>query len=150
MNALNPLTLYPVGAVYCTEEGVYLQIDEPYRPALHGLEHFSHVIVLWWAHFHDNDRSRTMLQTRPPYASGRAMGVFATRAEYRPNPIAITTCRLLEVIEESGVVRLAEIDALDGSPVLDLKAYFPVCDRVREARIPAWLSDWPEWLPEEG
>jgi tRNA (Thr-GGU) A37 N-methylase len=45
---------------------------------------------------------------------------------------------------------VADIDAYDGTPVIDLKAYFPVCDRVKEARIPAWLVDWPEWMPEEG
>ena len=32
----------------------------------------------------------------------------------------------------------------------DLKAYFPVCDRVKESHIPEWLSDWPEWMPETG
>lgn len=62
----------------------------------------------------------------------------------------MTTCKLLGVDEEAGLLKLAEIDAFDGTPVVDVKAYFPVCDRVQEARIPAWLSDWPEWMPEEG
>jgi len=47
-------------------------------------------------------------------------------------------------------VRLRNIDALDGSPVLDLKAYFPVVDRVQDAHIPGYLTGWPEWLPESG
>jgi len=42
------------------------------------------------------------------------------------------------------------IDALDGTPVIDLKAYFPVSDRVKDARLPDWLVGWPEWFPEEG
>jgi tRNA (Thr-GGU) A37 N-methylase len=78
------------------------------------------------------------------------MGVFATRAEYRPNPIAMTICKLLEVKEAEGVVEIGDIDAIDGSPVLDLKSYYPVCDRVQEVHIPEWLSDWPDWMPEDG
>ena len=45
---------------------------------------------------------------------------------------------------------IANIDAYDGTPIVDLKAYFPVCDRVQEVRIPAWLGDWPDWMPDEG
>ena len=153
MNEINGKTLFslqPIGRIRRSEEGVLVEIDLPYRPALCNLGFFSHVMVFWWAHLHDNDQSRTMLQTEPPYAQGHVMGVFATRAEYRPNPIAMTTCKLLAVDEEAGVLQVADIDALDGSPVIDLKAYFPVCDRVREAHIPEWLSDWPDWMPEEG
>ena len=65
-------------------------------------------------------------------------------------PIAMTTCRLLSLDEANGVVQVASIDAFDATPVLDLKAYFPVCDRVQEVPIPEWLSDWPDWMPEEG
>jgi tRNA-Thr(GGU) m(6)t(6)A37 methyltransferase TsaA len=139
-----------VGYVRRSAEGINLEILEQFRPALANLSHFSHVIVLWWADRHDNAKSRSALQTRPPYARDQVMGIFATRAEYRPNPIGLTTCRLLAVDEANGSVRVADIDALDGTPVLDLKAYFPVCDRVRKAHIPVWLSDWPKWLPDDG
>jgi tRNA (Thr-GGU) A37 N-methylase len=47
-------------------------------------------------------------------------------------------------------VVVKEIDAMDGSTVLDLKAYFPVTDRVQDARYPEWLPDWPLWMPKEG
>lgn len=66
------------------------------------------------------------------------------------NPIAMTTCKMLEVNEKDGTIQVADIDAYDGTPIVDLKAYFPVCDRVKEARIPKWLSDWLEWMPEQG
>jgi tRNA (Thr-GGU) A37 N-methylase len=107
-------------------------------------------MVFWWADKHDNEKSRGIMQTGPPYAKGKVTGVFATRAEYRPNPIAMTTCKLLAVDENSGTVGVAEIDAFDGTPIIDLKAYFPVCDRVKTARMPQWLAGWPEWMPEEG
>jgi tRNA-Thr(GGU) m(6)t(6)A37 methyltransferase TsaA len=142
--------VYPIGYVRRSENDILLEVLEAFRPALRQLDHFSHVMVFWWADRHDNSESRSTLQTEPPYASDKLTGVFATRAEYRPNPIAMTTCRLLKVDEERGIVRIVNIDAYDGTPVVDLKAYFPVCDRVKEATIPEWLSDWPQWMPEEG
>jgi tRNA (Thr-GGU) A37 N-methylase len=62
----------------------------------------------------------------------------------------MTTCKLLGVDEGNGMVQIADIDAYDGTRIVDLKAYFPVCDRVKEAHIPTWLSDWPEWMPDGG
>jgi tRNA-Thr(GGU) m(6)t(6)A37 methyltransferase TsaA len=142
--------MYPIGTVRRNENEVHLEIGEPYRPALKQLRRFSHVMVFWWADRFDNEESRGVLQTRPPYAEGHLSGVFACRAPYRPNPIAMTTCKLLGVDEESGLVQVADIDAFDGTRLVDLKAYFPVCDRVKQARIPHWLADWPEWMPEDG
>jgi tRNA (Thr-GGU) A37 N-methylase len=42
------------------------------------------------------------------------------------------------------------MDAYDGSPILDLKAYMPFCGRVRTVRVPDWAAGWPQWLPEKG
>lgn len=142
--------IYPIGYIRRLENRIHLEILEPFRPALKQLDHFSHIMVFWWADKHDNDASRNIMQTKPPYAKEILTGVFATRAEYRPNPIAMTTCKILRVDEKKGIIQVADIDAYDDTPIVDLKAYFPVCDRVKEARIPKWLSDWPEWMPEEG
>jgi len=136
--------MFPIGYIRRNNEEVKLEILEPFRPALKQLDHFSHIIVSWWADRHDNEKSRSIMQTRPPYAEEKVTGVFACRAEYRPNPIAMTTCKTLKIDEEKGIVRIANIDAYDGTPIVDLKAYFPVCDRVKEASIPEWLSYWPE------
>jgi tRNA-Thr(GGU) m(6)t(6)A37 methyltransferase TsaA len=141
--------IHPIGAVRRTGEGIRLEIDEPFRPALKQLDQFSHVVVLWWADRLEAEVCK-ILQCRPPYAEEHLTGVFATRAPYRPNPVAMTTCRLLDVDEDGGQIAVADIDAHDASPILDLKAYFPVCDRVQEARIPEWLSDWPQWMPKDG
>lgn len=142
--------IYPIGYIRRSEDVINLEILEPFRPALKQLDHFSHVMVFWWADKHDNKKSRSATQCEPPYAKGIVTGVFATRAEYRPNPIAMTTCEILKVDEVKGTVQIANIDAYDGTPIIDLKAYFPVCDRVKVAEIPEWLSDWPEWMPKEG
>ena len=142
--------VYPIGYIRRTGDDITLEISEPFRSALKQLDKFSHVIAFWWADRHDNPDSRGIMQTEPPYSAGRVTGVFACRAEYRPNPIGMTVCKLMALDEEQGQVRVADIDAYDGTPVIDLKAYFPVCDRVKEAHIPDWLEDWPEWMPEEG
>ncbi len=142
--------IYPIGYIRQSDSSSSLEILEQFKPALKQLDHFSHLIVLWWADKHDNEKSRSILHTEPTYAKGRVTGVFATRSEYRPNPIAVTTCKILGVNEEEGLIDVVNIDAFDGTPILDLKAYFPVCDRVKDARIPGWLTDWPDWLPEGG
>jgi tRNA-Thr(GGU) m(6)t(6)A37 methyltransferase TsaA len=139
-----------IGTVRRSSSGIRLEIDESFRPALRQLGSFSHVMVFWWAGRNDNDEYRGMLQTRPPYAEEHLTGVFATRSPYRPNPVAMTTCRLESVDEDAGFVEVADIDAFDGTQIVDLKAYFPVCDRVKTAHIPAWLSDWPDWMPDDG
>ncbi|MGB9135235.1 MAG: TrmO family methyltransferase [Candidatus Bathyarchaeia archaeon] len=56
----------PIGYVCRQEETIQLEILEHYREALKQLDHFSHVMVFWWAHKHDNPKSRNALQTRPP------------------------------------------------------------------------------------
>ena len=140
--------IHPIGYVWSAERGSYLEILEPFRPALRQLDRFSHVIVLWWADRHDNEESRSITQCRPPYTDDQLTGVFACRAEYRPNPIAITACKMAAVDEEAGIVWVEYIDAYEGTPIVDLKAYFPVSDRVREARVPEWVADWPEWVED--
>lgn len=140
--------LRPIGFVRVSEGEFRLDILEPYRPALHGLKHFSHVKVFWWADQCDNEADRERLQTELPYADSTTVGVFACRSEYRPNPLAVTTCYILGVDEEAGSVQLAWIDAFDGTPLLDLKAFYPVSDRPREAHYPEWLSQWPDWMED--
>jgi tRNA-Thr(GGU) m(6)t(6)A37 methyltransferase TsaA len=142
--------LRPIGRIVRSDNGIRVVVLDRFRPAIQLLDRFTHLIVVWWADKHDDEKSRAVLQCEPPYAPGRVHGIFATRAEYRPNPIAITTCKMLSVDERDGVIQVADIDALDGTPVVDLKPYYPVCERVQDARIPEWLSDWPEWMPEEG
>ena len=142
--------LQSIGTVQRPESGLFLQIAEPFRPGLKQLEHFSHVIVLWWANQEDNKEGRSLMQCRPPYAEDYLTGVFATRSPQRPNPIGMTTCEISGVDEEKGIVQIVNIDAFEGTPIIDLKGYFPVCDRVKAAHIPDWLDWGIEWLPNEG
>ena len=145
--------MHPIGRIQRNDESIQIEVDAPFRPALKQLGQFSHVMVFWWADWFDSAEYREnadLLQCQPPYAPEHVSGVFATRAPYRPNPIAMTTCKLLGVDEGQGWVQVADIDAVDGTRVVDLKAYFAVCDRVQEVHLPPWLADWPEWMPENG
>jgi len=140
--------LYPIGYVRVSVEKqrYILQIDEVYRAALKEMEQFSHVMVFWWADKMDTQEHRSILTTELPYASGVEAGVFACRSEFRPNPIAVTIMMILDVDIENGIVVLPWIDAFDDTPIVDLKPYIPVSDRIRDYKVAEWLADWPEWM----
>jgi tRNA (adenine37-N6)-methyltransferase len=128
-----------------------LEIAPAYREGLKGLSEFGRVQVLWWAHGIDEDpRLKTTLVCDLPYAKGVKAGVFACRAQYRPNPVDLTSCGILELREKEGLVILDYIDAIDGTPIVDLKPYIPVCDRAREFRVPEWFRSWPDWIEDSG
>lgn len=140
----------PVGYVRANGEQFCLEILEPYRPALKEMRQFSHILVFWWAHEQDAAAHRATLTTELPYAPGVTAGVFACRSPYRPNPIAQTAVPVLAVDEEKGLVILPWIDANDGTPVLDLKPYIPLSDRIRDVRVAKWLREWPDWMEDAG
>lgn len=143
--------IHPIGFVKREKEGLFLHFDKNVIPALKQLEHFSHIHVFWWADKHDNEKSRGILDCTPPYGENPPVtGVFATRAEYRPNPIAVTIAKIENIDHNKGIIKIQNIDAFDDTPIIDIKAYFPVCDRVENARIPDWIQGWPETFPDEG
>lgn len=124
------------------DEGVYrLAVVPEYRAALQGLGSCTHAIVVWWADRADADGD---LVVELPYAPGVRTGVFANRSENRPTPLGITVVPLLAVDEGSGTVELAWIDAFDGTPVIDIKPYLPMADRVMSAEYPQWLDGFPD------
>jgi tRNA-Thr(GGU) m(6)t(6)A37 methyltransferase TsaA len=140
----------PVGYVRRQNGRTVLDILPAFVPALKELENFSHVQVIWWfSQFEDDVHRQTTRFADAPF-DAPVLGVFACRAPTRPNPIGLTTAKIIHVDHEEGHVEIADIDAYDGTPILDLKAYLPVCDRVQDMRVPSWAADWPQWLPEGG
>lgn len=152
----NEYKIKPIGYVRVEgedpmEADYFLDILKPYRSALKQLDRFSHVMIFWWAHENDKEeiRNQTNWTTTPPYGEDAPeTGIFATRAEYRPNPIALTTTDIIKVDIEKGIVKIPGIDAFNGTPIVDLKVYFPICDRVRDCYIAPWLKDWPIWMED--
>jgi tRNA-Thr(GGU) m(6)t(6)A37 methyltransferase TsaA len=94
----------------------WIVIDPAYRPALHGLETGTDIIVLTWL-----DRAdRSALATRPRDDPARPLsGVFATRSQHRPNPIGLHTVTILAIDDTRILVR--SLEALDRTPVIDIK-----------------------------
>lgn len=114
-----------------------LELLPPFaRPeAFKGIEGFSHVWILFVFHA-DGPKAGWKPTVRPPRLGGReTVGVFASRAPYRPNPIGISAVEHLGLIEENrGLsLRLRGIDLLDGTPVLDIKPYVPYADALPQA-----------------
>lgn len=100
-------------------------IHEQYRPALWHIEGKKHLWVLSW--FDRADRTR--LRATPPHAR-EEMGVFAIRSPDRPNPVAICMVDLLEV--HDGILKVRGLDALNGTPVIDIKVHSPEIDCAKE------------------
>jgi tRNA-Thr(GGU) m(6)t(6)A37 methyltransferase TsaA len=114
-----------------------IEVEPAYASGLEGLDQFSHLLVIFYMHL-DPDGEAPTLTRRP---RGRAdmprLGVFAQRGRMRPNPIGVTPAEIVRL--EPGRVIVRGLDALEGTPVLDLKPYTPVFDR-REARVPEWMD----------
>ena len=113
-----------------------LVLDERYTEALDGLEGYSHVVVIFW-----------MDRAGPPkslkgHVQGRAelpiVGIFARRGPSRPNSIGVTAVPLLS--RDKNVLRVQALDAIDGTPLLDIKPYTPAFDKVENARVPEWCT----------
>ena len=107
------------------------------RPeALRGIEGYSHLWLIW--HFSEAEREEWSPTVRPPRLGGnKRMGVFATRSPFRPNPIALSSVKLLgiEHTEELGDVLLVEgADILDGTPIYDIKPYLKYTDSHPDAQ----------------
>ncbi|MEQ8174075.1 MAG: SAM-dependent methyltransferase [Syntrophomonadaceae bacterium] len=148
---MEQLIVNPIGKVRITEEGMFIELDEKYAPALRGLDSFSHLNVIWWFSDFDSEQSRDVLEASSPYKNGPpTMGVFATRSPVRPNPVALSTAQILYIDNKKARIAIAYIDAHDGSPVIDLKPYTPSLDRVDRPNVPEWCSHWPKSLEASG
>lgn len=148
MNTKKNFEMSSIGQAHAGENGYWLEIDESFRQGLTEMDRFSHVLVFWWATGMDNEKNRKTLLTSLPYAQNQEAGVFACRSEYRPNPIAVTVCQILDMDIDSGKISVPYIDAHDGTPIVDLKPYIPVSERVRDFKVPRWFRDWPEWYED--
>lgn len=97
--------------------------------ALRGLEGFSHLWLIW--KFSEAQRDTWSPTVRPPRLGGnKRLGVFATRSPFRPNPIGLSSVRLLgmEKTTEGTVLRIAGADLMDGTPIYDIKPYLAYTD----------------------
>lgn len=110
-------------------------VREELASALDGLEEYSHIIVVFAfdkvPESALRDRVRLGGDARVP-----EQGVLATRSQLRPSPLGVSVVRLLR--RRGNILRVEGLDAIDSTPVLDVKPYFPNYDAVNDAQIPGW------------
>lgn len=110
-------------------------VDEKFTEALDGIDDYSHVIIVYWM-----DKAKDYVVKHQPQGNPNApiVGIFACRCPRRPNPIAITTVKLLG--HNKNKITVKGLDVLDGTPVIDIKPYWPQYDKVENEKVPSWVN----------
>ena len=131
--------IFPVGIIHKNEKLTEIEIYADFKDALLGLDSFSHIIVLYWFHNNDTPEKRATLQVHPRGDKANPLtGVFGTHSPARPNLIAVSTCRIQSIADNR--IRIDDIDAVDGSPVIDIKSYMPHHNEPKaDIKLPDWV-----------
>ncbi len=118
------------GLVEQVESTIVFEPEYRNADALRGMDGYSHLWLLWV--FSEAVRDGWSPTVLPPRLGGKTrMGVFATRSPFRPNPIGLSSVKLLGVelhTKDGPVIHVAGADLMDGTPVLDVKPYLPYTD----------------------
>ena len=146
-NELPSMTLKAIGIVRsgitqptrkdCEKVISDIVIDSTLTEALDNLDGFSHIVVLWWIHLAASGEVPLKVHPRGKLELP-LLGLFATRTPNRPNRIGISTARLLK--RQGNVLRVEGLDAIDGTPVIDIKPYVPGYDSVTNTKVPSWIT----------
>lgn len=107
-----------------------MRIDPRFWAGVQDLEGFERIWLIYWLH-----KAPAPALTVTPFLDRHERGVFATRAPARPNPIGISAVRLIAV--GASVLEVADVDMIDGTPLLDIKPYVPEFDS-----YPASKAGW--------
>jgi len=119
------------------EEISTIMLYWPYHGGLKGLEGFSHVNILYYLDKATYDKEKH-LQRRPQNRDDMPLvGIFSQRGKNRPNSIGMTSVKVVAVGQNTLIVK--GLDAIDGTPVLDIKPYFPAYDK-KDAVVPEWTD----------
>lgn len=117
-----------------------VEIFSNFEEGLQDLSGFSHIILLYHLH-----RSGKAFLRVKPFLDQELRGVFATRAPSRPNAIGLSVVRLLGI--EGGCLQVADLDIIDGTPLLDIKPFVPHFDEVQDIRT-GWLESHSGRIPD--
>ncbi len=114
-------------------------INKEYAEGMAGLSSFSHI----WIIYHINEANRTEMKTYPGPTTIKGLpvvGVFASRSQYRPNKIGLRLVKLAEL--KGNVLKVIGLDAIDKTPVLDVKPFIPHFDKPKKAKVAEWYRGW--------
>ena len=104
-----------------------IELDPRYVAALDGVASCSHLVVLYFMH----EARRDLVVQAPRH--GERRGTFAIRSPVRPNPVAMSVVRLIDI--HGIILKVVGLDCLDGTPLIDIKPYFASVDSVPEATV---------------
>lgn len=111
-------------------------LDPPYAEALDGIEEYSHLYILFWIS-RLRPAQRKMKKIHPKSRPDLPLvGIFATRTQYRPNPIGLTLVKLIS--RNKNILKVKGLDALQGTPVIDIKPISPRQEFLQKYRVPEW------------
>lgn len=110
-----------------------VRVEPHFWPGLQDLAGFERIWLIYWLH-----RQPGSVLVVTPFLDQQPRGVFATRAPVRPTPIGISAVRLIGI--EEGVLEVADVDMVDGTPLLDIKPYVPEFDSYPASKA-GWLDD---------
>lgn len=114
------------------EQGAEVQVFQEFCAGLKEITGFSHLIILYWMHLRDSEKERKTLLVFPKkHAVNVETGVFACRSPSRPNPIGLCVVELMKI--EKCVLTVKGLDAVEGSPIVDIKPYLPRADCAPDA-----------------
>jgi len=117
---------------YKSEDISQIEIFKEFEEGLKDIEGFSHIVVIFW--FHKSQGYHLLVKT--PWDDA-LHGLFATRSPHRPCPIGLTVVELMS--REENILRVKGLDAIDGTPVLDIKPYVTSVDERSVVKL-GWLE----------
>ena len=145
---MSPVSLHPIGVVHngvteARDEGwggvvSEIRLEPGLAEGLLELQHFSHVVVVFLMHEARFDPAAHLTRHPRDRSDLPLVGIFAQRARHRPSPIGVTTVRIERV--ERGSLAVRGLDAIEGTPVLDLKPHVPAFDAPAKPRVPEWMD----------
>jgi tRNA-Thr(GGU) m(6)t(6)A37 methyltransferase TsaA len=113
-------------------------LQPEYAGALSGLENFSHAMIITYLHQAKYEKEKH-LQRRPRGLEDMPkVGIFSQRAKDRPNPIGVTAVRIISV--GGTYLEVQGLDAINDTPVLDIKPYYPRYDKIDMPKVPEWVN----------
>ena len=112
-----------------------ISLNKEYEEALDGIEEYSHLNVVFWM-----DQVKTCKIKHRPQGNKEVpvVGILACRCPARPNPIGITTVKLLE--KKDNKLKVIGLDVIDNTPIVDIKPYTPQYDKVEDVKTPGWID----------
>ncbi|MBN1697755.1 MAG: tRNA (N6-threonylcarbamoyladenosine(37)-N6)-methyltransferase TrmO [Spirochaetales bacterium] len=109
-------------------------VDPEYKQGLRDLEKFAYIYVIYYI---DHLTSRPLMSVIPPWTNGMSVGIFASRAPNRPNPVGISVVRLKRIVDNE--IYISGIDVFNDTPLLDIKPYIRELDSKEDANY-GWID----------